>query len=86
MLPLWRPVGEDRAAVDGTKGGDALAPGMQLPKAWNLSLLVFPVIPAAPNWHRKGVTAVGGAGCLLTSNRCCHMAYTHLRAMYVITL
>ena len=54
MLPLGCPVGEDGAAVDGAKGGDALTPGMQLPKAWYLSLLVFPVIPVTPKCMRKG--------------------------------
>lgn len=33
VLPLGRPIGKDGAAVNGPQGGDALTPGMQLPKA-----------------------------------------------------
>ena len=32
VLPLWRSVGEDRAAVDGPQSCDALTSGVQLPK------------------------------------------------------
>lgn len=32
VLTLRRPVGKDRAAVNGSKGRNALTPGMQLPK------------------------------------------------------
>ena len=45
VLPLGRSVRENRAAVDGPQGGDALAPGMKLPKPYknrNIAVLKDP--------------------------------------------
>ena len=38
VLPLWRSVGEDRAAVDGPQGCDALTSRMQLSKPCKCSI------------------------------------------------
>lgn len=54
VLPLGRPVGKDRAAVDGPQGGDALTPGMQLPKACTGTTHIAKRGPRDPPHMAKG--------------------------------